>query len=226
MPAARALNVLIGSLLVAILVAACANSSSTSQPSATPEPVTPATTVPGSEAPAPEPASEAPATPEPPASEVPSPSNEPEPSADDGPDGPVASECTGTDENLEFFAQFAEVVDWPVYCPALPSGWFVGTGQWRQADGPRLEISYRGPGGAGLLLQQGAYCPGQGDCVPPGDDLGQTPFGDRQGTLLATADGWAIVVDRGDSPSWLLTMTGVSEAAARQIASDLVEVGG
>ena len=223
MPAARALNVLIGSLLVAILVAACANSSSTSQPSATPEPVTPATTVPGSEAPAPEPASEAPATPEPPASEVPSPANEPEPTSDDQ---ALGSECTGTDENLEFFAQFAEVVDWRVYCPALPSGWFVGTGQWRQADGPRLEISYRGPGGAGLLLQQGAYCPGEGDCVPPGDDLGQTPFGDREGTLLATADGWAIVVDRGDTPSWLLTVTGVSEAAARRIASDLVEVGG
>jgi hypothetical protein len=223
MPAARALNVLIGSLLVAILVAARANSSSTSEPSATPEPVTPATPVPGSEAPAPDPASEAPATPEPPVSEAPSPSIEPEPTSDDQ---PLGSECTGTDENLEFFAQFAQVVDWSVYCPSLPSGWFVGTGQWRQADGPRLEISYRGPGGAGLLLQQGAYCPGEGDCVPPGDDLGQTAFGDREGTLLATPDGWAIVVDRGDTPSWLLTMTGVSEATARRIASDMVEVGG
>ena len=222
MPAARALNVLIGSILVVILVAACANSS-TSEPSATAEPVTPATPVPGSEAPAPEPASEVPATPEPPVSEAPSPSIEPEPTSDDQ---PLGSECTGTDENVEFFAQFAEVVDWPVYCPALPSGWFVGTGQWRQAGGPRLEISYRGPGGAGLLLQQGAYCPGEGDCVPPGDDLGETAFGDRRGSLIATADGWAIVVDRGDTPSWLLTLTGVGEAAARRIASDLVEVGG
>lgn len=223
MPAARTLNVLILSLLVAVLVAACANPSATSAPTATPEPVAPATPVPGTDAPTPEPPSDAPSTPEPSVSEAPSPSLEAEPTADDG---PASAECTGTDENLEFFAQFARIVDWPVYCPALPSGWFVGTGQWRQADGPRLEISYRGPAGAGLLLQQGAYCPDGGDCVPPGDDLGQTGFADREGTLIATADGWAIVVDRGDSPSWLLTMTGLSEAAARRIASNLVEVGG
>jgi hypothetical protein len=165
-----------------------------------------------------------PATPEPPATEAPSPSLAPEPTDDNA--GPVAGECTGTDENLAFYAQFAQVVDWPVYCPALPSGWFVGSGQWRQADGPRLEISYRGPGGAGLLLQEGAYCPADGDCVPPGDEIGQTAFGDREGTLIETADGWAIVVDRGEQPSWLLTVTGVGEAAARGFASDLVEVGG
>jgi hypothetical protein len=220
MPAARALNVCFPLLLLAVLVGACANPSSTDAPSATPEPVAPATPLQGSDAPTPDLATEAPATPEPPASEALSPSLEPEPTDD----GPVAGGCTGTDENLEFFAQFAGAVDWPVYCPALPTGWFVGTGQWRQADAPRLEISYRGPAGAGLLLQEGAYCPGAGDCVPPGDDLGPTAFGDREGTLIATADGWAIVVDRGATPSWLLTVTGVDEAAARRIAADLVQV--
>jgi len=224
MPAARALNVFLLSLVVAVLVAACANSSATTAPSPTAEPLAPATTVAGSDVPATEPATEEPATREPRASEAPSPGAEPKPTIDD--QEPLAGGCTGTDENLEFFAQFAEAVDWPVYCPALPAGWFVGTGQWRQADGPRLEISYRGPNGAGLLLQQGAYCPGEGDCVPPGDDLGDTAFGDRDGTLIRTADGWAVVADRGDAPSWLLTMTGVGEAAARRIASDLVQVGG
>jgi hypothetical protein len=222
MPAARALNVLILPFLVAVLVAACANSSAPTAPSAAPETATPSTPVPGSEAPDPEPATEAPATSEPPVSEAPSPSLEPEPTDDNG--GPVAGQCTGTDENLAFYAQFAQVVDWPVYCPVLPSGWFVGTGQWRQVDGPRLEISYRGPDGAGLLLQEGAYCLGGDDCVPPGDELGTTAFGDREGTLVATADGWAIVVDPGDQPSWLLTVTGVSETAARRIAGDLVQV--
>jgi hypothetical protein len=222
MPAARALNVFISLLLLAVLVAACANPSATDAPSETPEPAAPATPIQGSDAPTPDPATEAPATPEPPASEAPSLSLEPKPTDD----GAVAGGCTGNDENLEFFAQFAQAVDWPVYCPALPTGWFVGTGQWRQADAPRLEISYRGPAGAGLLLQEGAYCPGAGDCVPPGDELGPTAFGDREGTLIATADGWAIVVDRGDMPSWLLTVTGVGEAAARRIGSDLVEVGG
>jgi hypothetical protein len=225
MPAARALNVLILPLLVAVLVAACAGSSATSPPSAAPQTAAPATSVPGSDASTAEPpVSEAPATPEPPVSEAPSrsPSPEPEPTGDGG---PVVADCTGTDENVAFFEQFAEVVNWPVYCPVLPAGWFVGTGQWRQADGARLEISYRGPGGAGLLLQEGTYCPGDGDCVPVGDDHGPTAFGDREGTLVQTADGWAIVVDRGDTPSWLLTVTGVGEGAARRIAEDLVAVG-
>ena len=225
MPAARALLVLLLSLVVAVLVVACANSSASSPPSATPESVAPATPVAGSHAPAPESPTEEPATSEAPVSEAPPPTAEPEPSPDDE-DEPLAGECTGTDENLEFFEEFAEIVDWPVYCPALPSGWFVGTGQWRQAGGPRLEISYRGPGGAGLLLQQGAYCPAEAGCVPPGEDVGETAFGDRDGTLIRTADGWAVVVDEGGTPSWLLTMTGVSEDAARRIASDRVEVGG
>jgi hypothetical protein len=189
----------------------------------TPEPLAPATLFPGSDAPTPEPASLAPSPPEPADSEAPSPSLKLQPTADEG---SVTAGCTGSDENQEFFAQFARIVDWPVYCPALSTGWFVGTGQWRQADGPRLEISYRGPGGAGLLLQQGAYCLGEGDCVPPGDDRGQTAFADQEGTLIAAAEGWAIVVDPGDTPSWLLTITGVDEAAARRIASNLVEVDG
>jgi hypothetical protein len=222
-PAARVLL----ALLVVVLVAACADSSATTGPSSAPATVVPPTPVPGTDAPtdAPpsaEPATEAPATPEPPVSEAPPPSLEPEPTDD----APVSAQCTGSDENLAFFEQFAGVVDWPVYCPVLPSGWFVGSGQWRQADGARLEISYHGPGSAGLLLQEGAFCPGDGDCVPPGDDLGAADFGDREGTLVATADGWAFVVGRGDTPSWLLTVSGVGEAAARRIAADLVEVGG
>lgn len=223
MPAARVLRVLL-ILLVVALVAACADSSATAGPSEAPATATPVpgTDTPGTAAPTAEPASETPATPEPPGSEGPSPSLEPEPTDD----AAVDAQCTGNDENLAFFEQFARVVDWPVYCPVLPAGWFVGTGQWRQADGARLEISYRGPAGAGLLLQEGAFCPGGGDCVPPGDDLGPANFGDREGTLVATADGWAIVVGRGDMPSWLLTVSGVGEAAARRIASDLVEVGG
>jgi hypothetical protein len=226
MPAARALNVLIFPVLVAVLVVASANSSATSAPAATSEPVAPATLVPGSDVPTAQPAeppSDVPASPEPADSEAPSPSLESQPTAHEG---SVTAGCTGTDENQEFFAEFARIVDWPVYCPVLPSGWFVGSGQWRQADGPRLEISYRGPAGAGLLLQQGAYCLGDGDCVPPGDDRGQTAFADQEGTLIATAEGWAIVVDPGDTPSWLLTITGVDEAAARRIASNLIEVGG
>jgi hypothetical protein len=222
---ARALGTLL--VLGSVLVAACASPSATEQPAtstpatATPEPATSeAPSAPPNRPETPEPATAEPATPEPATEE---PVAEPTEPADDG---SAAGRCTGTEENLTFYREFARVVDWAVYCPVLPKGWFVGTGQWRQADGGRLEISYRGPNGAGAMLQEGSFCPGDGDCVPPGEDVGPVPFGDLEGTLVRTADGWAVVVDRGERPSWLLTMTGVREDAARAIAADLIPVEG
>jgi hypothetical protein len=219
---ARALSVL---LLLTIVVAACANSTATPKPSDAPSAQSPVSEAPATaESATPEletiePATPEPATPEPATGQ---PTSEAEPT--DAPPGAAA--CTGTDENVAFFAEFADVVDWKVYCPVLPKGWFVGTGQWRQADGGRLEISYRGPRGAGLMLQEGSFCPGDSDCVPTGEDVGPAAFGDMEGTLVRTDDGWAVVVDRGEKPSWLLTVTGVSEDAARAIAADMVMVGG
>jgi len=221
---ASALRVLLFLILTMLVMAACGGTTATAGPSNVPESSAPTTEAPPIDQPTSEPSSEPttpePASPEPPSAEPETP--EPEPTGLPA----SAAECTGTDENVAFYAEFARVVDWAVYCPVLPAGWFVGTGQWRQADGERLEISYRGPRGAGLLLQEGSFCPGDGDCVPTGEEIGPTAFGDREGTLVATDGGWAVVVDRGERPSWLLTISGVGQAAARQIAADVVEVGG
>ena len=219
---ASALRVLLFLILTLLVMAACGGTTATVAPSDVPESSAPATDAPPADQPSSEPSSEPsvpePASPEPPSAEPETPDPEPTelPAS--------AAECTGSDENVAFFAEFASVVDWAVYCPVLPAGWFVGTGQWRQAEGERLEISYRGPRGAGLMLQEGSFCPGEGDCVPPGEEVGPTAFGDREGTLVATDGGWAVVVDRGERPSWLLTISGVGQAAARQIAADLVQV--
>lgn len=132
--------------------------------------------------------------------------------------------CTGTEENQAFYAAVASAVDWSVYCPSLPRGWLVQSGQYRLADGGRLQITYRGPNGSWLMLQEGAFCPA-GDCVPPGDDRGEVPFGDRSGTLVRTADGFAVSVGAGERPSWLLLVNGQTEEAVRAIAADLVRVG-
>jgi hypothetical protein len=44
---------------------------------------------------------------------------------------------------------------------------------------------------------------------------------------VATQDGsWAVVVDRGAVPSWLLVVHGLDEASARAIAADLRAVTG
>jgi hypothetical protein len=220
---ASALRVLPFLFMALLVMAACGGTTPTVAPSSVPGSSAPTTEAPPIDQPTSEPSSEStapePVSPVPPSAEPETP--EPEPT-----DLPASTaECTGSDENIAFFAEFARVVDWAVYCPVLPAGWFVGTGQWRQAEGERLEISYRGPGGAGLMLQEGSFCPGEGDCVPPGEEVGPTAFGDREGTLVATDGGWAVVVDRGERPSWLLTISGVGQAAARQIAAGLVEVG-
>lgn len=219
---ASALRVLPFLFLALIVMAACGSTTATVAPSDVAESSAPSSVAPPADEPTSEPSSE-PSAPEPASSETPS----AEPETAQPTELPAsAAECTGSDENVAFYAEFASVVDWPVYCPVLPAGWFVGTGQWRQAEGERLEISYRGPRGAGLMLQEGSFCPGQGGCVPGGEEVGQTAFGDREGTLVATDGGWAIVVDRGEQPSWLLTVSGVGQGAARQIAADLIEVGG
>lgn len=131
--------------------------------------------------------------------------------------------CTGTDENRDFYTQLAAAVSWPVYCAVLPRGWYVHSGQYRLAHGGRMEISYRGPDGAGLRLQQGAIC--EGGCVPAGEDLGPAAFGDREATLYSTDGGWTIAADDDSRIGWLLVVTGVSEGRARAFAEDLARVG-
>lgn len=133
-----------------------------------------------------------------------------------------AAACSGDDRNQDFYASMAAAVEWTVYCPVLPDGWFVDDGRYRLAGGGWLEISYDGPGEARLSLRQGAFCTSGDGCVPGGQPVGQSAFGDRTGDLVATDDGaFAIVVDRGATPSWLLVVSGLDEAAARAIGGDL-----
>lgn len=156
-----------------------------------------------------------PAPPTPPATDAPS-------SSDPG----AAAACSGSDENRDFFSAVADAVEWPVYCPVLPTGWFVDSGQYRLAGGGWLEIAYRGPGGTRIELHEGAFCDAADGCVPDGTDIGEAAFGDLAGTLVdAGGDTWAVVVDRGASPSWLLLGEGMDGAAARTIAADLARVG-
>jgi hypothetical protein len=164
-------------------------------------------------------------------SEPPAPAGTTDPNASIGP-SPAgstgsgnAAACSGSAENRDFYASMAAAVDWTVYCPVLDDGWFVQTGQYRLADGGRLEIMYQGPDRAQLTLDGGAFCTIQGGCVPPGIDVGPAAFGDREGVLVALDDGsWAVVVDRDGALGWLLVVTGLDEAATRTIAGRMVVV--
>jgi hypothetical protein len=139
--------------------------------------------------------------------------------------GPAAA-CSGSTENRDFFRAAASVLNWTVYCAVLPTGWFVDSGQYRQASGGWVQISYRGPGGARLELHEGAFCTAGDGCVPAGTDTGDGQFGNKTGTAVALDDGgWAVVVDRGEQISWLAVGTGLDEAAFQKIASALSPVG-
>ncbi len=138
-----------------------------------------------------------------------------------------ASGCTGTDENRTFYSSVAASTDWSVYCPVLPSGWFVEQGQYRLAGGGRLAMTYRGPGGVRFTLDEGVWCTDGSGCVPAGSDIGSTAFGDREGTIIATESGsFAIVVDAGATVSWRLVGEGLDESTVRTFGSALIAVGG
>ncbi|HEY8988358.1 MAG TPA: hypothetical protein VIM39_05005 [Candidatus Limnocylindrales bacterium] len=160
------------------------------------------------------------------AADTPTPSSvEPSPSTSSGPD--PAAACSGTAQNRDFFRAAATVMTWTVYCAVLPSGWFVDSGQYRQAAGGWIQIAYKGPGGARLELHEGAFCSASDGCVPPGTDSGDASFGDRTGTLVTLADGgWAVVVDRATAISWLAVGSGMDEATFRQLTGALATVSG
>ena len=162
-------------------------------------------------------------TPEPTASEDASETPSTGPTATPGTD--VA--CAGNADNRDFYASVAQAMTWTVYCPVLPSGWFVDAGSYRLAGGGRMEIGYKGPGGKHIELSEGNFCSAADGCVPDGTEAGDAAFGDQTGTLIATSDGgWAIVVAKGAQPSWLLVGTGMDEDAFRTIAGDLEVVSG
>ncbi|CAN5473679.1 hypothetical protein BH20CHL7_BH20CHL7_13740 [soil metagenome] len=217
--------------MVAALIAACGGGpTGTSTPAPPTDPVSPTATIvraaPSDVAsPTMTPIEDPEATDPPPTADPTSPAESAEPEPTD-PTGASADACTGTPANHDFYAAVADAVAWTVYCPVLPAGWFVETGQYRLAGGGWLEISYRGPGGARLELREGVFCEGD-DCTPDGTDLGAADFGDRSGSLLDLGAGrYAIVVDAGASPSWVVVASGLSEAAVRSAGSAMVVVGG
>ena len=213
-PRARLPRVVVGLLGMAMVAAACASADPglTVGPAPTDAPPPSATNAP--------PPTEPTSVPTDPAS----PTASTDPSA--SPVAPPTVECTGTADNRDFFAAIAEAVSWDVYCAVLPGGWFVDSGTYRLSNGGWMEVSYRGPGDARLVLREGAFCQEDGDCVPAGPDVGAAPFGDREGTLVAADDGsWAVTVDRGSALAWLVTGSGLGEATFRSLAEALALVG-
>ncbi len=218
----RFLAAVVAVLTLAVLVACVPSASRTATPDEPTDAPGPSIEEPSF---TPEPSLPAAPSVEPVATPSPSSAVEPSPSASAG--SGAAAHCSGSDDNRLFFADAAVVLNWTVYCAVLPSGWFVDTGGYRRAGGGRLEIAYRGPGGARLELREGAFCTDGSGCVPSGTESGDAPFGDQTGTLIATDDGgWAVVVDRGAAISWLAVGSGIGEDQFRAITTALAAVDG
>ncbi len=137
-----------------------------------------------------------------------------------------AADCTGLPANRDFFAAAAAALEWDVYCGVLPDGWFIQKGSnYRLADGGRMVVIYSGPQGAHLELHEGSFCADDGGCVPSGRESGPAAFGDRAGTLVVLeGGGYAVVVDRGASTSWLAIGANLDEAAFLALTSALHRV--
>jgi hypothetical protein len=213
-------------LVLALLVAAGCNGASAPTPPAEFPTESPPADAPTDVLATTEPSLEVEPTAPPAATPIPPPSDEPS-DAPSGSAAPGAADaCTGSQENRDFFVEAANALSWTVYCAALPSGWFLKSGGFRQAGGGRLEIAYGGPGGAAFELREGAFCDAADGCVPLGTEAGDVPFGDVSGTLVATDDGgWAIVVDRGAPLSWLAIGTGIAEDDFRSFTAGVIVVG-
>jgi hypothetical protein len=205
-------------VVVALSSAACiGGDASTAAPTASSLAPSPPSPTPSASAAPSSPSAEAP-TPAPTATEFPteSPSSSP---------ANAVEGCTGTEDNLAFYEDAAADLDWPLYCPALPARWSVTTGSYSGQGIGRLTISYRGPGGTTLSLHQGAFCDDGDGCVAAGTDAGDAPFGDQSGTLVVLdGGGYAIVVDRGASPSWLAVGQGLDEATFRDFVASFIRL--
>jgi hypothetical protein len=156
-------------------------------------------------------------------SEATSPSEAPSASA-----GP-ADACTASDANrAELFVPVANAVEWPVLCAVLPGKWHLSHGHYDLTHGGSINfIDYQRTDGATLDVWEGAFCSDASGCVPPGTDAGDAALGPLAGTFVALDDGgFAIVVDRGASPSWLLVAEGLGAAKTRSLGAAFVEVGG
>jgi hypothetical protein len=133
--------------------------------------------------------------------------------------------CAGTASNKSFWARVAKNLSWAVYCPVLPAGWAVKSGTYDAGSPGDVLITYAGPGGATLRIQEGGYCvTGAATCAPHISEITTASIGDLGGTLDAVAGGFAIFVNPGTRLAYAITGTGLGQDAFVAIAAAMVRV--
>ncbi len=141
----------------------------------------------------------------------------------------AATQCSGSDANLAFFAQAAGAMSWSVYCAVVPTGWYLESGSFRLANGGALDVTYRGPGDIYLAISEGNICAGVTDvdvCAPRDNVISPAAMGDRTGVLGRLANGLVLDIERGANPSWRVTGLGLTEAEFVALCAAMVIAGG
>jgi len=155
-------------------------------------------------------------------SDVPSSGPTPTDSTLPSPSPNAASVCSGAKDTPDFYAAFAGSVSFPVYCAVLPAGWSLVSGTYRLANGGRITINFRRKSdNATFELDEGSFCTDSSGCVPSGTAVGTGPFGDLTGNLVQTASGFALVVAKGEKPSWLAVGNGLDQATFTALTGSL-----
>jgi hypothetical protein len=141
---------------------------------------------------------------------------------------PIGAGCSGSADNQAWFVGEAKhLTKFTMYCGHLPSGWHLSSANDNYNKGGWLVVTYSGPSGAKLTLQEGAYClTSASACAPSASDIGPSNFADLNGELygLSGGSGYAVYVNPGTSQAYAATGTKVSQAALVSIANALVKV--
>ncbi len=143
-----------------------------------------------------------------------------------GPKGPAGG-CTGDARHQAFLADAANNLTFQVYCAALPSGWILTAGNFTQPSGGVLDVSYKGPAGATVAIQEGAFCITSAIACSPHDKvIGSAKFGDLAGSLdtLGPGPGFVIYVAAGTTRAYTAKGTGLTQAAFVGIVAAMVKV--
>ncbi len=227
-------------LVAGLLLAGCGNTAPTSaltipptsEATATPVPSSAASTATASSEPSAAPSASSAATTAPTPEATPEATAQASSETSPGASGSGAgNSCAGSSDNQSWYTTAADGLPFDVYCPVLPATWFVdaGGGTWRGGTDQWLQITYKGPGVAKIVLQEGAFCTGGLSLCSPHDTvIGTATFGSLPGSLdalgPAPSDGYAIYIDPGSRKGYTITGTGIAQDAFVAIAAAVVKV--
>ena len=188
---------------------------------ATPRPTRPPTPAP-TPTPVPTPT---PAPTDTPAPATPTPVPTPKRTGTPGPSPSGAAACSGNATQQAFITDAANHLPFAVYCGVLPVGWGFSTGAYTQPNGGVFNIAYRGPGGALISLQEGAFCTTSAAACSPHDSVvGAAKFGGLAGSLDKVGSDFVIYVGAGTAAGDTAKGTGVTQATLTTIVARLVKV--